>query len=619
MIQPRLAKGFVFLLTLLLVGCSTVIEQIQSAADPSTATPELQAAVPVKIEAVAPTATPTGGDSAPILFVSDRGNPAATDIFQINADGSGLVRLTNDPSNERDPHWSPDRTQIAFSSDRSDTSQIYLLNIEDLSQRQLTEQAGGAISPTWSPDGKKIAFVQPNEKGNTLIIVPTRSDGDAVTLLIDAVGVSHPDWSPVGNQIAFSALVEGHDNNRGIFAYDLNNGSMINMTNNPGDDDHPAWSPDGQRLSYHSDRDGNNNIYVMNANGTGQTPLTVNPAADIEPDWSSDGKLLVFSSDRDGPFNIYTMKENGSDQSALASFPAQDRQPRWAPPESVVSDDMLYAGGILSDFRDLHLTNAKGTTRSQLTASDLSDDTVPDWSPDGSQIVFTSSRSGNYDIYIMNPEKPDDVVRLTTNPGNDMHPSWSPNGSKIVFESNREGDDWDVWVMSIDGGNPQNLTANESTNDGNPTWSPDGSQIAFSSNRTGNYEIYIMNADGSGQLTPVTNSEDHDFHPDWSPDGNLIAFRSDSSLTGKRRLLVVDVTGLSSRKLFPSEANDDTPAWSPDGERLAFASDRSSPDQLTPSGSYRIYIYDLETGRISQVTQGNRDGRYPAWRPSVSN
>jgi Tol biopolymer transport system component len=86
---------------------------------------------------------------------------------------------------------------------------------------------------------------------------------------------------------------------------------------------------------------------------------------------------------------------------------------------------------------------------------------------------------------------------LTDNPAWDLEPYWSPDGSRIVFTSNRDGN-YEIYVMDADGSNQQRLTDNPAR-DSHPSWSPDGSRIAFHSNRDGNMEIYMMDADGSNQ------------------------------------------------------------------------------------------------------------------------
>ena len=124
--------------------------------------------------------------------------------------------------------------------------------------------------------------------------------------------------------------------------------NLTRLTNNPGDDDEPVWSPDGQRIAFTSDRDGINAIYVMNADGSNQTRLT---AAQIErndePAWSPDGQYIVFESRRDGNPEIYVMNADGSNQTRLTNDPGADRRPDWtsaadAPEPEPVSPTPTY-------------------------------------------------------------------------------------------------------------------------------------------------------------------------------------------------------------------------------------------------------------------------------------
>ena len=85
-------------------------------------------------------------------------------------------------------------------------------------------------------------------------------------------------------------------------------------------DFYPAWSPDGTKIAFTSDRDGIPKIYVMNADGTNQTRITDNPASDEAPAWSPDGSKIAFTSDRDGNPEIYVMNADGTDQTRLTGF-----------------------------------------------------------------------------------------------------------------------------------------------------------------------------------------------------------------------------------------------------------------------------------------------------------
>ena len=240
---------------------------------------------------------------------------------------------------------------------------------------------------------------------------------------------------------------------------------------------------------------------------------------------------------------------------------------------------------------------------------------MPDWSPDGSKIVFASNRMGNYDLYWINADGSGEPTPLTNHPGDDLHPAWSPDGSKIAFESRRDSNNWNIWLVNVDGSEQQNLTANLGLDQGNPAWSPDGQQIAFSSNMGSDFDIYVMNADGSGEVQQLTNFQGDEFFPAWSPDGRLIAFRGTSQISGNRQIFIINSNGSGARPIFSDQFNNDTPSWSPDGQRIAFASDRANPASRQNSGQYDLYVFDLNTSTVEVITQDERDSRYPDWKP----
>jgi len=196
-----------------------------------------------------------------------------------------------------------------------------------------------------------------------------------------------------------------------------------------------------------------------------------------------------------------------------------------------------------------------------------------------------------------------------------MNPDWSPDGSQIAFESKRDTGSWNIWIMKTDGSELRNITTNLPGDKGNPTWSPDGRQIAFSSNIDSDFDIYLINADGSGGLEQLTTLQGNEFYPSWSPDGNLIVFRGTSLASDNRQIFVVDRNDPNVRQIFSSAANDDTPVWSPDGQKIAFVSDRANPGNRFRPGQYDLYVYDLNSRTTEMITQGDRDVRYPDWKP----
>ncbi|MGZ5491672.1 MAG: TolB family protein, partial [Nitrososphaeraceae archaeon] len=118
---------------------------------------------------------------------------------------------------------------------------------------------------------------------------------------------------------------------------------------------------------------------------------------------------------------------------------------------------------------------------------------------DGSKIAFNSTRDGNYEIYIMNVDG-SGQTNLTNNSVGDYYPSFSPDGSQIAFSSDLDGGgDDEIYLMNVDGTGQTRLT-NNSTGEYYPSFSPDGSKIAFMTYRDPYWEIYIMNVDGTEEI-----------------------------------------------------------------------------------------------------------------------
>jgi TolB protein len=142
----------------------------------------------------------------------------------------------------------------------------------------------------------------------------------------------------------------------------------------------------------------------------------------------------------------------------------------------------------------------------------------PEWSPDGSRLLYTGSPTltiFSSDIYVVMADGTGEV-KLTDTPGvHESHAQWSPDGTKIVFVRWTSEPSTDIWVMNADGTGQMNLTADLAA-DFFPAWSPDGQAIAFSSDRTGDEEVYITRVDGSATLR-MTNSPGADTRPRWRP------------------------------------------------------------------------------------------------------
>jgi len=209
-------------------------------------------------------------------------------------DGSDQTPLTNDnPSFDGSPAWSPTGDQIAFQSFRDGNTEIYTMNSEGSTPTRLTNNPASDALPAWSPNGDKIAFVSRRD-GNDEVYVMNADGSEQTRLTNKSASDSQPNWSPDGTKIIFASLRDGDDELYVMYPVDDDNDgngdNLVQLTDNQVGDFQPAWSADGQKITFGSDRHGNFEIYMMNAfpeNVTTNEPqrLTNNPALDFKADW----------------------------------------------------------------------------------------------------------------------------------------------------------------------------------------------------------------------------------------------------------------------------------------------------------------------------------------------
>jgi Tol biopolymer transport system component len=261
------------------------------------------------------------------------------DIYVINADGSGLRRLTDG----LDPAWSPDGKRVAFARWR-DPRGIYVID-EDGSNETLLFGWSQAKAPAWSPDGSRIVFTRRyGGREEDVEIFPgwvlpahpwwklglVRVEDRYFTDLLCYDHSFSPTWSPDGRVIAYDSDYGLHltspDGSFGGQTY----GRHINALSTDVRDTSPAWSPDGSKIAFMFSQHDHWEIYVMNADGanrvrlTKEEPFAGRPPNNVSPAWSPDGRHIAFFTDRNSNsergedseplWEMYVMNADGSDQ-----------------------------------------------------------------------------------------------------------------------------------------------------------------------------------------------------------------------------------------------------------------------------------------------------------------
>jgi Tol biopolymer transport system component len=443
--------------------------------------------------------------------------------------------VTSFAGHEVNPTFSPDGNQIAFAWDggTGDNVDIYVKLIDAGAPLRLTTHPGIDRSPTWSPDGRYIAFSRFSEGENSIFIVPAL--GGAERKLYSAnwernyPWIIQVAWSPDGKSLAFVDK-SPPQTPYAIWLISVDDFERRQVTWPPAQnlaDMVPAFSPDGQTLAFVRLSSGRvSDIYLVPIGGGEPRRLTFNNREIDGLAWTPDGREIVFTSDHGGGYGLWRISVTGGTPERLAVGGGNDFSPPLPPQGNCLA--ISRQGNRLAYMRSAFDTNiwrietpqSKGRSNppTKLIASTNLDQS-PQYSPDGKRIVFQSTRSGSYEIWVCDSDGTNPVQLTSFKSSNTGTPRWSPNGRHIAFDSRAETHS-DIYVMGAEGGSPRRLTT-ESSDDVVPSWSRDGRWIYFASNRTGDGQVWKVPAEG-GEAVQVT--KQGGFFPLESPDGKFVYY-----------------------------------------------------------------------------------------------
>lgn len=222
----------------------------------------------------------------------------------------------------------------------------------------------------------------------------------------------------------------------------------------------------------------------------------------------------------------------------------------------------------------------------------------------GSKIAFVVKKRGQSQVFAMDFDGAN-PYSVSRNSSINMLPSWSRSGGQLLYTSYMRNNP-DLYVVGAGGGRAKRLSAQRGMNTGG-AWSPDGSQIAVTLSKDGNPEIYIISAADGSVVRRLTNDRGIDTSPAWSADGREIAFVSDRE--GGPQIFVVAAGGGAARRVSSVGNYNTTPTWSPKkGARVLAYTTRDG-------GSYDIVTLDLDSKKMTRITQGEGNNEEPSFAP----
>lgn len=417
-----------------------------------------------------------------------------------------IVPLTSLPGAARGPAFSPDGKQIAFlwNAETPAKWNLYVQLVGGENPLQLTHTTSGFLCcADWSFDGSEIAFSRCDDHGGGVFVVPAL--GGPERKLTDAACGSTPKWTADGKSLVLADRCRP-DGPTSIVLFSLATGQKRCLhAPLPGDagDGEPALSPDQKTvaflraLSVYSVE-----IYTVSLAGGEVRQLTQDGHGIRHLMWSADGKRLIFESDRNGSPRVWQIPATGGAIEPETVYPQSGALSRDGRRLAFV--DSSQSSYSFTVWR-AELSHAGGHVVSQtrlLASAGLSG--AAQFSPDGQQIVFQSSRSGRLELWKSDANGGNQVQLTSFDRGVPGTPRWSPDGKWIAFDyygekSEKSGN---IYVIDVEGRNLRHVTSGDYKRVV-PSWSRDGLAIYFASNVTGDWQVWRHEL-STGQETQIT-------------------------------------------------------------------------------------------------------------------
>jgi Tol biopolymer transport system component len=520
------------------------------------------------------------------------------------------------------PTFSPDNTEIAYSTDRGQGFEIFRRSLTSgAKELQITSDEGQNVQPAWSPDGKLIAYFSKVRGG--IWLVPAL--GGTPRRLTDFG--SHPAWSRDAQWIAFqsSVLEDVAADNMGVALPSMiwkirADGTDAGQITHPGVPEGglgaPSWSPDSAHITFISTRP--NAVWSIGADGKGLEKLADSGYRYYDPIYSPDGKSVFFGAVAvaGGDVSIYGLSQVRV--SPEISAPLEKPVAVFNSSGFHVKNLSFSADGKKIVYAALNMTSSlqslqvSSSGESAGESPSLASETgcrlgLEAFSPDGSHIAYQScfGRAGSpTQIWLMDKDG-HEARQLTLGPQGSGSPMWNPDGRHILFFSSTEGKKLlSVNIETLQQAPAMTISIPLSTG----ALSPDGTQLAIGSQANGVLNTWVMDI-ASGKLKKLTFEKEEAAYPSWSPDGKFIAVEvrrgADNSI------MILPSAGGPMTQLTPYEGEQWSDGWSPDGDKVLFAKQEGD-------GSWNIWWVSRSTKiekQLTHYTNRNAFVRYPVMSP----
>ncbi len=242
-------------------------------------------------------------------------------------------------------------------------------------------------------------------------------------------GPLDPSWHPDGSALAYTMRGD-------IWIQSIGSDTARAVTRGPGYHFEPAWSPDGEWIAHSVDTDGHLDIALVRSDGTELRRLTSDAAVDVQPAWTPDGRSIVFASARNGDFDVLRYDLDSGAVETVVGGRGHQFQPAPSPDGHRLAFIQRVGGRLGSG--GIWIVPMTGGEPELVHYEETSYRPTPEWTPDGSALVYASDAAGSYDLATV-PASGGNRVGLTSQAWDEFAPAVSPDGARVAFVGNQEG------------------------------------------------------------------------------------------------------------------------------------------------------------------------------------